>query len=99
MAQSLFPDLLSNQAKWLETLDVDSEGHRMFKDFLSGLEYFVESLRNFRGQLEGMLELYFEPLTQRNANAYAEAYATYFTDMAAAGELSDGEMKERFCEF
>jgi hypothetical protein len=59
----------------------------MFEEFLSGLECFLESLRNFRGQLDGMLELYFEPLSRRNAEAYAEAYAAYFTDMAAAGEL------------
>jgi len=86
-ARSLFPALLSNRMKWLETLDVDSEGHRMFEEFLSGLEYFAESLRNFRGQLDGMLELYFEPLSRRKAEAYAEAYAAYFTDMAATGEL------------
>ena len=86
-ARSLFPDLLSDRTKWSEVLDVDSEGHRMFEDFLSGLEYFSESLRNFRGQLDGMLELYFEPLSRRSAEAYAEAYAAYFTDMAAAGEL------------
>ena len=86
-AQSLFPDLLSDRTKWSEVLDVDSEGHRMFEDFLSGLEYFAESLRNFRGQLDGMLELYFEPISRRNAEAYAEAYAAYFTDMAATGEL------------
>ena len=59
----------------------------MFEDFLSGLEYFSESLRNFRGQIQGMLELYFEPLSRRNREAYAEAYAYYFTDMASAGEL------------
>ena len=86
-ARNLFPILLSDRAKWAETLDVDSEGHRMFEDFLSGLEYFSESLRNFRGQLDGMLELYFEPLSRRNTDAYAGAYAAYFTDMAAAGEL------------
>jgi hypothetical protein len=87
ISRSLFPDLLSDRAKWSEVLDVDSEGHRMFEDFLSGLEYFAESLRNFRGQLDGMLELYFEPLSRRNADVYAEAYAAYFTNMAAAGEL------------
>jgi hypothetical protein len=87
IARSLFPDLLSDRAKWSEVLDVDSEGHWMFEEFLSGLEYFAESLRNFRGQLEGMLELYFEPLSRRSNEAYAEAYAAYFTDMAAAGEL------------
>ncbi|WP_297871831.1 DUF6076 domain-containing protein [uncultured Oscillibacter sp.] len=86
-ARSLFPDLLFDRTKWPEVLDVDSESHRMFEEFLSGLEYFAESLRNFRGQLEGMLELYFEPLSRRSNEAYAEAYAAYFTDMAAAGEL------------
>ena len=55
-AWNLFPDLLPDRAKWSEVLDVDSEGHRMFGDFLSGLEYFAESLRNFRGQLNGMLD-------------------------------------------
>ena len=86
-AWSLFPDLLSDRTKWSEVLEVDSEGHQMFEDFLSGLEYFAESLRNFRGQLDGMLELYFEPLSRHSAEAYAEAYAALFTDMAAAGEL------------
>ena len=86
-ARSLFPDLLSDRTKWSEVLDVDSEGHRMFEEFLSGLEYFAESLRNFREQLDGMLELYFEPFSRRSAEAYAGAYAAYFTDMAAAGEL------------
>lgn len=62
-ARSLFPALLSNRMKWLETLDVDSEGHRMFEEFLSELEYFAESLCTFRGQMQGMLELYFEPLS------------------------------------
>jgi hypothetical protein len=87
IARNLLPALLSDSAKWSETLDVDSDGHRMFEEFLSGLEYFSESLRNFRGQLDGTLELYFEPLSRRNAEAYAEAYAVYFTDMAAAGGL------------
>ncbi len=77
-ARSLFPDLLSDRTKWSEVLDVDSEGHRMFEDFLSGLEYFAESLRNLRGQLDGMLELYFEPLSRRSDEAYAGAYAAYF---------------------
>jgi len=76
-SRNLFPALLSAPCKWAEILDVSSEGHRMFEDFLSGLEYFSESLRNFRRQVQGMLELYFEPLSRRNAEAYAEAYAAY----------------------
>ena len=86
-ARNLFSALLSDRMKWAETLDVNSDGHRMFEDFLSGLEYFSESLRNFQRQIQGMLELYFEPLSRRGSEAYAEAYATYFTDMVAAGEL------------
>lgn len=62
-ARNLFPDLLSDRARWSEVLDVDSEGHRMFEEF------------------------YFEPLSRRKAEAYAEAYAAYFTDMAATGKL------------
>ena len=86
-ARNLSPVLLSDPGKWMETLDVNSDGHRMFEDFLSALEYFSESLRNFQGQIQGMLELYFEPLSRRSTEAYAEAYASYFTDMAAAGCL------------
>lgn len=42
----------------------------MFEGFLSGLEYFSESLWNFREQLVGMLELYFESFLRRNTKAY-----------------------------
>ena len=45
----------------------------MFEKFLSEVEYFAENLRNFRGQLDGMLALYFEPLSRRNTEAYAKA--------------------------
>ena len=89
-AYHLFPLLFSDREKWTEALDVDSEGHAMLEDFLNGLEYFAESLRNFRGQVMGMLELYFEPLTRRGADAYAAAYAQYFTDVDAAGQALFG---------
>ncbi len=97
-SRNLFPALLSDPGKWAETLDVNSEGRRMFENFLSGLEYFSESLRNFRGQVQGMLELYFEPLSRRNTEAYAQAYTAYFTDMAAAGGLffPDQEFEQSF---
>ena len=85
-AYHLFPLLFSDREKWAEALDVNSEGHAMLEDFLNGLEYFTESLRNFRGQVMGMLELYFEPLSRRSADAYAAAYAQYFTDVDAAGQ-------------
>ena len=48
-----------------EVLDVNSEGYAAFQKFLNGLEYFPESLRNFRGQVKGMLEFYFEPIKRR----------------------------------
>lgn len=49
----------------------------MFMEFLDKMEYFAESIRNFKGQIAGMLELYFEKLTRRNSEAYSEAYARY----------------------
>ncbi|MEQ3171144.1 DUF6076 domain-containing protein [Dysosmobacter welbionis] len=85
-AHHLFPLLFSDQEKWAEALNVDSEGHTMLEDFLNGLEYLPQSLRNLRGQVTGMLELYFEPLARRSADAYASAYAQYFTDVDAAGQ-------------
>lgn len=86
-AYHLFPLLFSDREKWTEALDVDSEGHAMLEDFLNGLEYFAESLRNFWGQVMGMLELYFEPLSCRGADAYAVAYTQYFTDMDAVSQV------------
>ena len=81
----LFPLMLADREKWNEVQDVNSEGHAMFEQFVNGLEYSPESLRNFRGQVAGMLELYLEPLRRRSADAYAFAYAKYFTDVEAAG--------------
>ena len=86
-AYHLLPLMFSDKQKWNEVLDLGSEGHAMFEQFLNGLEYFPESLRNFRGQISAMLELYLEPLKRRSPDAYAEAYAKYFTDMETAGAL------------
>lgn len=86
-ARNLFLLLFSDREKWNEALDVNAEGHAMLEDFLNGLEYFPESLRNFRGQIAGMLALYFEPLKRRGVEAYAEAYAQYFTDVDTAGRV------------
>ena len=86
-AYNLFPLLIADQEKLEETLVEGSEGHAMFRQMMDGLEYFPESLRVFRGQVTGMLELYFEPLTRRSAEAYATAYWQYFNDMTTAGSL------------
>ena len=86
-AYNLFPLTLSDPKKWAEVQEAGTEGHAMFHKFMDGLEYFPESLRNFRGQVKSMLELYFEPLLRRGADAYAVAYAQYFSDMRAAGAM------------
>lgn len=80
-ANNLFPLLLSDPEKWAEVQDVASEGHAMFQKLMEGLEYFPESIRNFRGQVAGMLELYFEPLARRSTDAYADAFAQYYGEM------------------
>jgi len=91
-SRNLFPMLLSDKKKWNEVFTEGTEGNRMMREFVSRLEYFPESLRNFIGQVSGMLELYFEQLTRRNSAAYAAAYSKYFRDMASAGPLFFGDM-------
>lgn len=86
-AYQLITVMTGDHEVWAEVLDVNSEGHTAFEKFLNGLEYFPESLRNFRGQVKGMLEFYFEPIKRRGADAYAAAYAQYFSDMRAAGAM------------
>lgn len=86
-AYQLLTVMMGDHEAWAEVLDVKSEGHATFEKFLNGLEYFPESLRNFRGQVKGMLEFYFEPIKRRGADAYAAAYAQYFSDMRAAGAM------------
>ena len=86
-AYNLFPLLFSDQEKLATASDKRSEAHQMFRRLMDGLEYFPESLRNFWGQVMGMLEFYFEPIKRRGADAYATAYAQYFSDMRAAGAL------------
>jgi len=83
----LLPLTFADKEKWDEVFDIHSEGHAMFEQLLNGLEYFPESLRNFRGQTVGILEFYLEPLKRRSVDAYALAYARYFKDMGAAGKL------------
>ena len=86
-AYELFPLLRSQKEKLAATLDERSEAHQMFQQLTDGLEYFPASLRNFRGQVTGMLEFYFELLKRRGADAYAAAYAQYFSVMRAAGAM------------
>lgn len=94
---NLFPLLLADEGKWNEVLDAKSEGHAMFQKLLDGLEYFPESIRTFQGQLSGMLDFYFEPLTHRNVDAYANAYARYFSEMRAVeGVFGDGPFAQSF---
>ncbi len=84
-SRNLFPMLLADEDKWEESFRDGSDGNQMLREFLSRLEYFAASLRNFIGQIAGMLGLYFEELKRRNASSYAEAYKCYFHDMATAG--------------
>lgn len=63
----------------------------MFEDLFSALKYFTESLRNFRGQVGRMLELYFEPLPRRchNCGKYfllTNGYNTCYCNNIAPGE-------------
>ena len=82
-----FQRLVADPKKWAQVQDPNSEGHIMFQGMLTELARFADSLLNFRGQISGMAERYFEPLERRNSSAYAEAYADFCTEMAFVGTL------------
>jgi hypothetical protein len=72
-------------------------GTRHVSTAMEGLEYFPESLRTFRGQVSGMLELYFEPLARRSTDAYAEAFARYYGEMKSVeGIFGEGPFEQSF---
>ena len=97
VAYDMFPFLLSDRESWEEMQDERSEAHTMFQKLMDGLEYFPESLRVFRGQVSGFLELYVEPLKRRSVDAYAAAFARYYGDMKAVESLfSDNTFQQSF---
>lgn len=86
-SRNLFPALLQDKALWDEVMKDGAERNKAFMVFIDKLEYFAQSIENFRGQISNMLELYFEKLPRRNNEAYAVAYAKYFRDMIGGGAL------------
>lgn len=86
-SRNLLPALLQDKALWDELMKDGSERNKAFMVFIDKLEYFAQSIENFRGQIANMLELYFEKLPRRNSEAYAVAYAKYFRDMIGGGAL------------
>ena len=86
-----FRRLMVDREKWAQVRDPSSEGYAIYQGMMAGLACFADSIRTFRLQVTEMTRTYFEPLKRRNyctyAEAYAGAYAAYFTDMAAAREL------------
>ncbi len=97
VAYDMFPFLISDRESWAEMQDEHSEAHAMFRTLMDGLEYFPESLRVFRGQVSGFLELYVEPLKRRSVDAYAAAFTRYYGDMKAVeGLFSDDPFQQSF---
>lgn len=78
-----FERLMADPEKWAQVQDPNSEGHAIYQGMLVELACFVEHLRNFRGQIGGMAERYFEPLKRRNSGAYADAYADFCGQMTS----------------
>lgn len=96
-AYNLLPLLLADEEKWIEVQDASSEGHAMFQKLLDGLEYFPESIRTFWGQVSGMLEFYFEPLSRRSTDAYVEAFTRYYSEMKSVeGIFGEGPFEQSF---
>lgn len=78
-----FERLMADSEKWAQVQNPNSEGRAMYQGMLVELACFAEHLRNFRGQISGMAERYFEPLKRRNSSAYADAYADFCGQMTS----------------
>ena len=76
-----FRRLMADREKWAQVRDPASEGYGIYQGMISGLDCFVDGLRKLRKQISVMTEKYFEPLERRNSDAYAEAYARFYSDM------------------
>ena len=57
-----FQRLMADPEKWAQVQDPNSEGHAIYQGMLVELACFADGLLNFRGQISGMAERYFEPL-------------------------------------
>ena len=80
-----FQRLMADSEKWAQVQDPNSEGRAVYQGMLTELARFADRLLDFRGQVHGMTERYFEPLERRNSDAYAEAYADFYSQMIFAG--------------
>ncbi|MDE6589357.1 MAG: hypothetical protein K2K53_03215 [Oscillospiraceae bacterium] len=80
-----FQRLMADPEKWAQVQNPNSEGRMMYQGMLTELARFADRLLNFRGQISGMAERYFEPLGRRNSSAYAEAYADFYGQMISVG--------------
>lgn len=78
-----FERLMADSEKWAQVQDPNSEGRAIYQEMLVELACFAEHLRNFRRQISGMAERYFEPLKRRNSSAYADAYADFCGKMTS----------------
>ena len=76
-----FRRLMADREKWAQVQAPASEGYGIYQGMISGLDCFVDGLRKLRKQISVMTEKYFEPLERRNSDAYAEAYARFYSDM------------------
>ena len=101
-----FQRLMADPEKWAQVQDPNSEGHAIYQRMLLELARFADSLLNFRGQISGMTERYFEPLERRNSDAYAEAYADFYSQMIFVGARLFNEdfeqsfpMEVNFCPY
>jgi len=83
----LLHTMFSDREKWEAVQDITSDEHITFEKFLNDLECFTENLYTFRGQIQWMLDFYFEPLKRRSADAYAVAYMNYFKVTSSAGAV------------
>lgn len=70
--------LEEDDGAWSELVTDGTQRQRAMEHFLSGMKTLPDRLGGFRTQVSGMLELYFEELSRRNAATYGGAFARYY---------------------
>lgn len=92
----IIQDIRSDEELWERIKKPGLEERLAFEEVISRSVYVGERLRLFRRQVALLLKGYFEPLSRRNTDAYAEGYFKFSCDMVTASEQDHSDVDQTF---
>lgn len=93
----IMEDIRAEDKLWRRIKDPETKERAELEEVICRIAYVGERLRLFRKQVALMLDGYFEPLSRRNADAYAEGYFKFCCDMVNLSELNGhGDFDQSF---